>query len=56
MPRAIDESNYYYGKICLKHPEEKGKRTISRRTCIACNRETVLRCRKKGSLNDKSGK
>jgi hypothetical protein len=43
----FNEENYYYGKICKKHPEENGLRLKSRRTCIACNREWVYRCRNK---------
>ena len=39
--------NYYHGKVCEKHPEAGGMRTLSRRTCVMCNRESVLRSRKR---------
>lgn len=42
-----DMKNYYVGKICAKHPEAGGLRTLSRRTCIVCNTESVRRSRER---------
>jgi len=44
--RKYNPKNYYVGGICEKHPEAGGLRTISRRTCVDCNRERVAKHRK----------
>ena len=48
--------NYYHGKVCEKHPEAEGMRTLSRRTCVMCNRESVLRSRKRKGVDNGSTK
>ena len=45
--RKYNPKNYYIGGICKKHPEAGGLRTISRRTCVECNREHSAEHRKR---------
>ena len=45
--RKFNPKNYYRGKVCEKHPEAGGLRTLSRRTCVDCNREQTRKSREK---------
>ena len=39
--------NYYFGKVCAKHPAENGLRLKNRRVCWKCQSEASMRSLKK---------
>ena len=39
-------TKFYFGKVCAKHPELKGKRYSSNRNCVLCQSEKAKKWKK----------